>query len=504
MINASTSARRSASHPIAARAEADAAAPSLRLVPPVRDVAGAKGRDSSGTGDGQAAGRKVPARRTRAQRAQRDVGMLIGATCLLCLIGLIMVLAASTAASLAQYGSPWGIFERQAVYMGAGVVALLVGSRIRVGFWRRMRLVMLFCAFSLLVAVLSPGIGHAAGGSSRWIGAGLIRVQPSELMKFTMVVFAADLVTRREHGLVTWREQWHELLRPLATILLLAAGLIIFQPDMGTAVVLVCIAFGILYAGGVHIRLLSAGGAVAVLGAVIFSMSKPYQRARLLSFIDPVQHLTSGGYQSVQGFTALQTGGVAGTGVGSSGAGWGYLPNAHTDFIFALIGNQLGMIGALTVILLVGLFAWFGFRVAARTTDRFSSLLAAGITWWILCQAIINIGAVIGLLPVTGIPLPFVSYGGSALFVLMLATGILIGIGRRSVLEAFDTGRRRRVAPARAVARPGRVPGGGVAPRQRPAVRRQTAVRRPRAETQMAARLTTRHHHAPARSGGRW
>jgi cell division protein FtsW len=370
--------------------------------------------------------------------------MLIGTTCLLCLIGLIMVLAASTSASLLQYGSPWAIFERQAIYMGAGVIALWFGARLNVAFWRRMRLVMLFVTFGLLVAVLVPGIGHAAGGSSRWIGAGLIRIQPSELMKFTMVVFAAELVTRREKGLVTWRDQWHQLLRPLATILLLAVGMIISQPDMGTAVILVCIALAILYAGGVHIRLLSGAAGLAAVGAVIFSMSKPYQRQRLLSFIDPVQHLTSGGYQSVQGFAALQTGGVAGTGVGSPGPGWGYLPNAHTDFIFAIIGGQLGMLGALTVILLVGLFAWFGFRVAARTTDRFSSLLAFGITSWILCQAIINIGAVIGVLPVTGIPLPFVSYGGSALVVLMLATGILIGIGRRNVIEAFYPRVRRR------------------------------------------------------------
>lgn len=386
--------------------------------------------------------RQATTRRQRVLRAQRDVGMLIGTTGLLCLLGLVMVLVASTAASLADYGSPWSIFERQAFYMAGGLVALVVGMRIPTQFWRRVRLLMLAGGFGLLVIVLVPGIGHTAGGSSRWVGAGLFRVQPSELMKFALVVFAADLVARREQGLDTWHRQWSELVRPLGVIVLTAAGLILAQPDMGTAVVLCCIAFGVLYAGGVRMGLLTGSFCAAAGTAVLWSLSKPYQRQRLLSFLDPVQHLTSGGYQSVQGFAALQSGGISGSGLGTSGAGWGYLPNAHTDFIFAVIGGQLGLLGAVAVIALVGLFAWFGFRVAARTTDRFSSLLAFGITCWILSQAVINIGAVTGMLPVTGIPLPFVSYGGSALVVAMLATGILIGIGRRNVTEAFEAGRR--------------------------------------------------------------
>lgn len=389
----------------------------------------------------------VRARRTAEQSSHRDVGMLLGTTGLLCLLGLVMVLAASALVSLEQYGSTWAIFERQVMWMGTGLVAFVAGSKLDPVVWRKLRLVLLFGTLAMLVAVLVPGVGQFAGGSSRWIGAGQIRVQPSELMKLAMVVFAADLVARRESSGATVREHWRQLVRPLLIVLAVAGALIMKQPDMGTAIILCCVVFAVLFAGGVRVRLL--GGILAAVGLVgsVLALSAPYRRARLLSFVDPLAHASGSGYQVVQSLVALQQGGVTGTGAGTSSATWGFLPNAHTDFVFAVIGSDLGLLGALFVIGLVGLFAWHGTRVAARTEDPFSSLLASGITAWIVCQAVINIGGVIGILPVTGIPLPFVSFGGSSLVVAMLGAGILLGIARRTARRAEVVS--FRPAPAR-------------------------------------------------------
>jgi cell division protein FtsW len=347
-----------------------------------------------------------------------------------------MVLAASTLVSVQQYGSTWGLFERQLMWMAAGTVAFVVGQRVNPLLLRRLRLVLLFGTLALLVAVLVPGVGQLAGGSSRWIGTGELRIQPSELMKLALVVFAADLVARRERPHETAKQHWRSIVRPMLILLLFCGILIMKQPDMGTAIVLCCITFGVIYSGGVRVRVLGTVlGAVAFLGTVL-ALAAPYRRARLLSFLDPLAHASGSGYQVVQSLVALQQGGVTGAGVGRSSAPLGFLPNAHTDFVFAVVGSELGLIGGLAVIVLVGLFAWHGTRVAARAGDRYSSLLASGITWWIVCQAAINIGGVVGVLPVTGIPLPFVSFGGSSLVVNMLAAGLLTGIARRNAARA--------------------------------------------------------------------
>jgi cell division protein FtsW len=417
------------------------ARPALRLVAPEgdrrqRDEAVPRVRERGES-------RRVPetparqaARNAYADSTQRDVGMLLGATGLLCLVGLVMVMAASALASVEEYGSTWGLFERQVVWMVVGGVAFLAGQRLDTGVLRRLRLVLLFGTLLLLAAVLVPGVGQLAGGSSRWIGTGEIRIQPSELMKLAMVVFAADLVARRERSGATAKEHWRSVVRPMLILLAFSGILIIKQPDMGTAIVLCCITFGVLYVGGIRGRVL--GGVLGAVGSVggIVALAAPYRRERLLSFLNPLAHAGGSGYQVVQSLVALQQGGVTGTGVGRSTAPLGFLPNAHTDFVFAVVGSELGLLGALFVIALVGVFAWHGTRVAARAEDRFSSLLAAGITWWIVCQAAINIGGVIGVLPVTGIPLPFVSFGGSSLVVTMLGAGVLVGIARRTARHA--------------------------------------------------------------------
>ncbi len=415
--------------------------PALRLVEPAKVSTGKARRPPRPGGLGAAELRAQEL--ARAEAAARDVSVMIGITVALCCLGLVMVLSASAIASLSQYGTIWGIFERQLMWMGIGAVALLAGSRLNPRFWRRMHLPLMAVSLFLLVAVLVNGVGQVAGGSSRWIGSGEFRIQPSELMKLAMAVYAADLVARRQRPGAGAGRQWQMMMRPLLFVLASAVILIYKQPDLGTAVVVSCIAFSILYAGGVRLRLLAVVGGLAALAGTIAVALSPYQRSRLLGFTNPIAHASGTGYQLVQALGALSAGSLTGSGPGTSTVKWGYLPNAHTDFIFAVVGNELGVLGAVAVIVLFGFFAWFGMRIASRTRDRFGSLLAVGITCWVLSEAAINIGGVIGVLPVTGIPLPFVSFGGSSLVVVMLATGILIGIARRTESKARLEASRR-------------------------------------------------------------
>ena len=354
-------------------------------------------------------------------RTRTAVLGLVGA---LCAIGLVMVLSASAYTSLRYYGSVWSIFIRQVLWMGIGAIVLVGAARIRYDWWRRLRLLLLFGTLALLVIVLVPGIGVVAGGSSRWIGVGIMRVQPSELMKLALAVFAADLLTRRADRL----HKPVAVVVPLLAVLSFSCLLVLKQPDMGTALVLACICFALMYAGGVPLRpVLKAVGASAVL-ALVIGLAEPYRRARLLSFLNPFAHARGSGYQVVQSLVGLGSGHLYGLGLGGGREKWGLLPNAHTDFIFSVIGEEGGLLGSLVVLCLFGALAWYGLRAASRAPDRFGSLLAVAATCWITSQAVINIGAVIGLLPVTGIPLPFVSFGGSSLVITMAAAGVLANV----------------------------------------------------------------------------
>ncbi len=342
----------------------------------------------------------------------------------LCAVGLVMVLSASAYTSLQLYKSVWTIFERQLLWMGLGVISLLVALRVPIGFWRRVRVPLLVGTMVLLVAVLVPGIGEVSGGSSRWIGVGLLRIQPSELMKLALAVFAADLLTRRADKL----ERTGAVVLPLLLVLAVSGLLVLKQPDMGTAIVLVCITFGLLYAGDVPLRpVLWALAATTALG-LVFALAPSYRRDRLLSFINPTAHQSNSGYQVFQSLVGLGNGHLFGLGLGAGQQKWGLLPNPHTDFIFSVIGEETGLVGTLLVISLFFALAWYGIRAAVRSPDRFSCLLAVACVTWISAQAVINIGAVIGVLPVTGIPLPFISFGGSSLVITMAAGGILMNI----------------------------------------------------------------------------
>ncbi|MDA8184673.1 MAG: putative lipid II flippase FtsW [Actinomycetota bacterium] len=366
---------------------------------------------------------------------------IFGVVTWLCCIGLVMVLGASAFDSLIVYGSVWSIFEREVLWLGLGFLALLAVLRVDTTFWRRLRVVMMIGGLLLLVAVLVPGVGVRTGGSSRWIGFGQLRVQPSELMKFAFAVFAADLVARRS----AIAKEARQVVAPVLVLLGAVCLLVLAQPDMGTAVVIGCIGFGLLVASGVRARSVAKVlGALAVFSGLA-ALAEPYRRARLLSFVNPFAHANGSGYQVVQSLVGLGSGHLTGVGIGGGHQVWGLLPNAQTDFIFSVIGEQAGLLGTLLVIASFGLLAFLGLRAAAGARDRFDSFLAVAVTCWLVSQAVINVGAVIGLMPVTGIPLPFVSYGGSAMVVDMAGAGLLVRIARNGLHRTAPA----RTAPAR-------------------------------------------------------
>ena len=362
----------------------------------------------------------------------------------LCVFGLVMVGSASPVVSLLTYHSPWTIFFRQVLWMVVGIGALLIFARIDYRTWRRWSVPLVIGTLCLLLAVLVPGLGVTAGGSSRWIGFGLLRLQPSELMKLAMVVFAADIVVRRMDRDAPSKQ----VIAPVMGVLVVSAALIIKQPDMGTAMVLSCIAFGILFMSGVSLTPLTKVLAAFAVIAVIFAFSDSYRRDRILSFVNPGAHQSGTGYQVWQSLIGLGSGHVFGLGLGGGREKWGTLPNAHTDFIFSVVGEELGLVGAVVVLLLFLALAWYGFRAAGRAPDRFGSLLAVGVTVWITSQAVINIGAVIGVLPVTGIPLPFISFGGSSLVITLAAVGILLNIAMQERSGTRARPQRRRLVRA--------------------------------------------------------
>jgi len=373
----------------------------------------------------EAGGRR--ARPREHAHASLETKVLFASVAGLCLLGLPIVLSASAPGAILAGGSPWSYGIRQCAYMAIGVMAAVVASRTPAFVLRKLRFALPLVALSLLVVVFVPGIGQYSGGSSRWVGVGPLQVQPSELMKLAMVVFAADLLARRAKR----TDQWKAVVRPLLSFMALAAVLIIKQPDLGTAIVLGCITFAMLFAAGVRLPLLATSGtSVLAIGSAL-ALSATYRRDRLLSFVNPFAHASTTGYQVVQSLATLGLGGVTGSGVGASVTPWGYLPNAHTDFVFAVIAGNLGLVGALVVLAGFGAFGWAGFRVAAREKDPFTRFVAIGVTCWVLAQAVINIGGVVDALPVTGIPLPFISYGGSSLVLVLFAVGLLLGIARR-------------------------------------------------------------------------
>jgi cell division protein FtsW len=345
------------------------------------------------------------------------------------LLGLVMVLSASSVLAHDTHGSSWYYVSRQALWMLVGTVALVIVARVDYHRLRRLATPMLVLSLAALVVVLVPGMGLEAYGARRWLGTEGFTVQPSELVKLTLLIWVADLLARRAHVIHNVRAT----LRPVIVMLVLVSTLVLLEPDLGTTIVITAIALSTCFVAGVPIPALTRWSAAGLAVVMTLSVTVPYRRARVFSFLDPWSDPLDQGWQNIQSLVGLAEGGVAGTGLGASRAKWGFLPFAHTDFIFAIIGEELGLVGAFVVVMLFILLGVLGIRTALHAPDRFGMLLAVGVTTWFLVQSFVNIGVVIGVLPVAGVPLPFVSFGGSSLVVAMIGVGLLLSVARQTV-----------------------------------------------------------------------
>lgn len=365
---------------------------------------------------------------TRSSAAANHPSILLPITAgALVVTGLVMVLSASSVVAYAEYGSSFLFFRRQVLWAVIGIVGFLFFARLD---YRRLKgfgYLGFAAVVLMLVTVLVPGVGITAGGSSRWIGVGSFAVQPSEIAKLALVLFAADVFARKDEK--SLREFSHTALPMLPAIGILAV-LVMMQPDLGTTILLSTIGFGMLFIAGAPMRHLIPLGLIGGVLAVGAGIASPYRRDRLLAFMDPWKDPLETGYHTIQSLIALGSGGGFGVGLGASRQKWMYVPNAHTDFIYAIIGEEMGLLGTFVVLGMFGFLTYLGIRIARGAPDRFGMLIASGITIWIASQALVNMGAVTATLPITGVPLPLVSFGGSSLVVSLVAMGIMTSIAR--------------------------------------------------------------------------
>jgi len=354
--------------------------------------------------------------------------ILLGATGLLLVLGLLMVLSASSVLSYnINHGNQYAIFYRQLIWVGVGLPMAYVASRMTPRHFRMLSYLALLGSVFLLVLTYVPGLGKNVNGNTNWLSfGGPLQIQPSEFAKLALVMWCADLYARKQKLLT----QWKHLLVPMVPVCGLVIALIIGQHDLGTSLVLMAVMIGMIWVVGAPTRLFIATIAVVGLIASYFVTAAQHRMDRLTNFMNPFADPSNVGWQAYHAFYALSTGGWWGVGIGNSRQKWGNLPEAHTDFIFAVIGEELGLIGSLTVLALFLTLAYAGVRIATRTTEPFIRYAAAGITVWIMAQTLVNLGAVIGLLPIVGIPLPLLSYGGSALLPTLIAIGMLLSFAK--------------------------------------------------------------------------
>ncbi|MBW3595063.1 MAG: putative lipid II flippase FtsW [Actinobacteria bacterium] len=347
----------------------------------------------------------------------------------LLLLGLTMILSASFAWSLANDVSPFLYFKKQVIWAILGIVAFITFSRLD---YRRLRgwgYVGIAGVSLLLLAVLIPGLGTTAGGSSRWLALGPLSFQPSELAKLALVLFIADVFSRKDPKAI--QDLSHTVL-PVIPVVAVLAVLIMAQPDMGTTMLVGAIGFGMLFLSGAPLRYVAVLGGAGAAFAAFGALAEPYRRARVLSFLNPWADPLNTGYQTIQSLIAMGSGGFFGVGIGASRQKWLYVPNAHTDFIYAILGEELGLFGTSVVLGMFAFLTYLGIRIARQAPDRFGMYIAAGVTIWIAFQALVNMGAVTASLPITGVPMPLVSFGGSSLVVTLIGMGILTNIAKQS------------------------------------------------------------------------
>jgi cell division protein FtsW len=367
-------------------------------------------------------------RRTRrAARARQPLEQRILLTATMCLMafGAVMVYSASSATTLLQgHGNGSAYLVRFVIYGGIGLVVMRLLARDGVAKVHLITAPLLALSFVLVVAVHIPHIGVSINGARRWIGPPQLQFQPSELMKIALVLYCATLLAKRPARV----RDLKDLAKPLLIVVGSAVLLVFTQPDLGTALVMAFTVATMLVAAGIPIGKLARISA-AVLGVVfLYALAKPYARARLTSFLDPWAHASGSGFQAVQGQIAIGSGGMFGVGPGQSVQKIFYLPEARTDFILAVIAEELGMVGVFALLFLYGLIAYAGLRAAKAARSLYSALIAVGVTALILSQAVLNAFAVLGLAPLTGVPLPFVSYGSSSLVVMLSGMGLLLNV----------------------------------------------------------------------------
>ena len=421
-----------------------------------------------------------------------EYSLLLTATLCLLAFGAVMVFSASSARSLLNHGgSGFYYLERTLLFGAIGLVAMRVAAVRGVAAVKVLTPLILGVSLFFLFAVLLPGVGHQVNGSQRWIGAGILQFQPSELAKLALVLYGAFLLSKEPK-----RARTLGGLGPYLLIVGLALLLIAKEPDLGTTIIASTAVCCVLFLGGVRLRTLAPVGiAIAVIGVGMVAMN-PYQEARLTGFLHPNSDTGGAGFQAKQATIAIGSGGMFGVGLGESVQKASYLPEAHTDMIAAVIGEELGLAGMFLLIGLFGMFGYAGLRAAHRARDRFSKLLAAGLTSLILAQAALNLFAVLGLAPLTGVPLPFVSYGGTSLVMTLAAAGLILNVARRPA-RAKAAGRsgsgRSRSGGSRTAGGPARLR----------VVEGRTDTRRKRTASNGTSRDSGRRHGGARRTGDR-
>lgn len=369
--------------------------------------------------------RTVPLLRPGADRT--DLSFVLTAAALL-IIGLIMSLSASSIRSAESTGSAFTLFARQFLYAAVGSTALIIGWRFDYRRLKGLSYLILPLVWGALVLTLIPGIGSLRSGARRWIEIGPITIQASEMAKLALLVFGADVLARKMGKL----DDWRHIAVPFFVATGITCVLILLEPDFGTMLIAGLAALCMAYLAGSNLRVLGGMTALAAMLAFPIMLGAGYRRARLFGWLTGAEDCLNAGYQMCQGLVGLGSGGLFGVGLGSSRQKYHFLPNPETDFIFAIVGEETGLIGGLTVLVLFALLTILGIRTARRAADPFGFLLASGITAWIGLQVLINIGAVTGIIPITGVPLPLISFGGTSLLVSLAALGLVASVARRA------------------------------------------------------------------------
>ncbi|HEX6196222.1 MAG TPA: putative lipid II flippase FtsW [Jiangellaceae bacterium] len=371
--------------------------------------------------------------------------LILGSAGMLLAIGLLMVASSSSYYSEVRYGDEYYVLARQVAWVLIAMPVAWLVSRVKTRTIRRSSVLVFGVALLMLALTYAPGVGAVVNGTQGWLDfGGPFRVQPAEIAKLGLIVWGAHVFARKGKNL----RQWKHIAVPFLPAAALVIALVVGQNDLGTSLIIMAIVLAMLWVLGIPTWLFNLAAGASALVGLFFVMSSQNRTTRVLTFLDPFERASDAGFQSIHALYALGSGGWWGRGLGASREKWGRLPEAHTDFIFAILGEELGLMGTVAVLGLFLVLAYAGTRVAMRTRDRFTCLAAAGITAWLVAQALVNLGSVLGLLPVIGVPLPLVSYGGSALMPMLVAVGLLLRFAKEEpgATEALAARRRARRA----------------------------------------------------------